>query len=384
MNEYTFFFVEANFFSILISLILIFREIKNGNKRLQNIEFLKSIIVYILFYLTDILWALSGFNNENKIRLGTVIIFVKFSTFIYGSYQWYIYSEVYQGNSEIYTRKNKLKWGLPIIFTISVFFVYMFFIVFSKNKSAFYLYKKIIYIFITLIAIFYEIVTCVKSLKRAYKNKNDIYRDNYIFMGISPIFFCLFIILQAIFFNIPIFCFLNTVWMICLYLKSMDDLISIDSLTKLNNRNQLKKYFRQLPHDSRYKSYVLVIDIDHFKLINDKYGHLEGDNALVLVADTFKKVCGSYPHKIFISRYGGDEFVFIVQASSDDDVLSLKEKINNMLKVNSVNAGLPYTLCVSIGFAEIKNYRCDNLSHFISEADKKMYLEKESKYKKQK
>ena len=380
MNAFTFFYIEANIFSIIISLIFVFREIKNVDKQIRNIEFLRSIIIYIIFYILDIIWALFDFDIYEAGCFQKIIIFLLLSSFAYGSYQWYIYSEVSQGNSEIYIKKNKIIWGIPIFVILSIFFVYMIYVCFNGTREILNHYIDMIHIFMILTAFYYEILTCVRSWHRAYKNRNNISKGTFVFMGISPIIFCSFIVLQAILINIPIFCFLNTIWMIFFYLRGIDDLISIDSLTKLNNRNQLRKYFHQLPHDKN-ENYLLVIDIDHFKAINDRYGHLEGDKALVLVSETFKSVCAAYPYKIFISRYGGDEFVIIAQASSRDDIINLKTKLNEKLEQNSCCKGLPYTLCISTGFTLITN-TCENINQFIEKADKDMYIEKEAKYSK--
>ena len=379
MNSPVFFYVEANIVCISLAFILIFRELKNGDRQLRNIEFLKTVFVYIVFYIVDSIWALKEFSTvKTSAFINYLIYFFIFFVFTYGSCQWFIYSEVAQGDSATYKLRNRLKWAAPFAILSLCFLIYAVIIYFYGNDNDFDLYVKVIHIFMVLTAFFYELTSSIKSLKRASVNKKHPGKSWYFFMGINPILFCSFVIIQILLRYIPIFCFLNTISMICFYLKGLDEVISIDALTKLNNRNQLNKYFHQIHEDGEYKNYVFVVDVDNFKSINDKYGHIEGDDALILIANTFKEVCGKYPYKCFISRYGGDEFVFVVQAISENDVINLKSILNEKIKFNSEKYKKPYKLSVSIGFSEIEPSH-EKLEHCLEIADKKMYQEKQSK-----
>lgn len=379
MDNFLYFYIEANIVCICIAAILIFRELKSVDKQLRNIEFVKTVFAYILLYIVDIIWCVFELGYyEKRSFYGHVIYFLIFAIFTYGSSQWFIYSEVAQGNSEIYKLKNRIKWTSPIYFLCLFFLIYTIIVFNSNQEKEFLSYVNNLHFLMVITAFFYEVISSVKSLKRAYKNKKQMKRGLYIFMGINPIIFSSFIILQFIFSYIPIFCFLNTVLMLCFYFNSLDDIISIDPLTKLNNRNQLTKYFHQIQKEDGMKNYILVIDIDNFKSINDKYGHLEGDNALILVADTFKNCCGKYQYKSFLSRYGGDEFVIIVQAFNKKEVEQLKSELNRNITLSAANANKNYNLTVSIGIAKIKEDP-ENLERCLAKADKEMYLEKNAK-----
>ena len=379
MNNFLFFYAEANIACISIALLIIFRELRNVDKQVRNIEFIKTVFVYIIFYIVDIIWAFNepSFTKRSSF-LGYFIYFFIFLSFTYGSCQWFIYSEVAQGDSQIYKFKNRIKWILPFLIFGLFVFIYTLVVYCSGSKRSFCLYVKIIHVLMVFTSFFYEAMASIKSLVRVVRNKKHPGKGWFFYMGINPLLFSSFIIIQFIFIHIPIFCFLNTILMLCFYLKSLDDVISIDSLTKLNNRNQLNKYFHQIHEEEDFINYILVIDIDDFKSINDKYGHLEGDNALKLVADSFREVCGRYNYKCFISRYGGDEFVIIVQAVCEDDVIRLKSDLNKKIELNSKKNKKSYELSVSIGFSQIKDYH-EKIEHSLEKADKEMYLEKQRK-----
>ena len=90
--------------------------------------------------------------------------------------------------------------------------------------------------------------------------------------------------------------------------------ISTDPLTRLNNRGQLAGYISQksnIYHENRL-TIVIMFDINDFKLVNDTYGHAEGDRALILVANALKEVTRNHSMPMFLARYGGVEFILVV------------------------------------------------------------------------
>ena len=87
--------------------------------------------------------------------------------------------------------------------------------------------------------------------------------------------------------------------------KRLEELAGIDGLTKVSNRRSLDQYMEQLIEEGTMFTFSLL-DVDDFKSINDTYGHLEGDNSLVLIANILTDIFGKN-----VYRYGGDEFAVI-------------------------------------------------------------------------
>ena len=116
------------------------------------------------------------------------------------------------------------------------------------------------------------------------------------------------------------------------------------------------------------------MDLDKFKGINDTFGHMEGDNALVIVSAVLKVVCGPRGH--FISRYGGDEFVVFANLPDNaaaDDLCHLIEK-----KLADYSKALPYTLAMSIGYAALREGETEE--SLMSRADASLYEIKKRKH----
>ena len=166
--------------------------------------------------------------------------------------------------------------------------------------------------------------------------------------------------------------------MLYIYIISLNDQVSIDELTKLNNRTQLKKYIvseYSKQGGDKIVHYILMIDLNKFKHINDEYGHLEGDKALKRTADALKLSCADNPMKTFIARYGGDEFIVVAKTENEELVKELKKVIKDTLVRLNIESGAEYELSASIGYASY----CGDVSDFqaaLSKADEALYEEK--------
>lgn len=160
----------------------------------------------------------------------------------------------------------------------------------------------------------------------------------------------------------------------------MDELVSkaiYDSLTGLVNREftieYLRKEIEEIKRERKNSHYlcVIYIDLDNFKQINDKYGHLIGDNVLKEVAKIFAK---NFRKSDVIGRIGGDEFLIIINSckkSSIEDKLELiKKMVENQFK--------KYNLSFSYGIVQIPDDTL-NLEDAIKLADQKMYKNKVKK-----
>ena len=115
---------------------------------------------------------------------------------------------------------------------------------------------------------------------------------------------------------------------------------------------------------------VLLLDLDNFKHINDGFGHLVGDAALMQVAALIKE---NIPFNTYVGRWGGDEFLVILPNTSAMKACDVGEKIRRAVE-NSTMEGGALKLTVSIGVA--KYYSSDNIDTLFGRADKSMYMAK--------
>ncbi len=152
------------------------------------------------------------------------------------------------------------------------------------------------------------------------------------------------------------------------YIKNLNDMAYVDALTGIGNRHALR---RDYPTYQGHEVTVAMLDLDNFKLINDTYGHEEGDRVLrdvgKLLSDTFGKE--------YCYRYGGDEFLLIVP---DISISEFNEKLET-LKQNKPAIDDTVWAGFSVGFVRAALTDPGMLRKLISKADEKMYESKREK-----
>ena len=150
-----------------------------------------------------------------------------------------------------------------------------------------------------------------------------------------------------------------------IYKRRNDFLVGHDEVTGLQNRNAFEKYTSSI---DILKSYTLIVaDIDGLKFINDAFGHLRGDEAIVFVGNQFNDIFGNSSS---IYRIGGDEFAVISNEIDESKIVSSLEKMKG--NIVEFNIKSDFQLGVSLGFEIVKNKRM-NFSDAFTIAENLMY-----------
>ena len=156
-----------------------------------------------------------------------------------------------------------------------------------------------------------------------------------------------------------------------LYVNRTQSQVSTDALTGINNRSALTKYIGEYTEFDY--TYVLMIDVDKFKLINDNFGHVEGDRALIILAQALKNGCDRSDATCFLARYGGDEFIIIASGEKEFDIDNFVNQLqDSVYETHSKTKG--YELSVSIGYSRVHDN--ESILAVINVADEKMYKNK--------
>jgi diguanylate cyclase (GGDEF)-like protein len=166
--------------------------------------------------------------------------------------------------------------------------------------------------------------------------------------------------------------------MLIFFIQSLDDQVSTDPLTKLNNRGQLTRYVAQennLRIEGR-QTYVIMIDINFFKKINDTFGHAEGDKALILLSQALMQSVRHRNMPMFLGRFGGDEFVIIAHPVNESEIEDLKRDIRENVVEKCRKEKREYTLSIGIGYDRLIDEN-DSFQKCMQRADSKLYEDKE-------
>ena len=328
---------------------------------------------YIFF---DMIWTLSdGVVSTLGIAANWISNAVSFSLFAIACLIWFLYSETVQGSRLLTTRYRVAIVTLPTILVVVLAFTsYWTHALFYIDAQGVYR-RGALYMIQPIVSYCYVIHTSLHAFVHSRRveslQKKAIYRT-LAFFAIPALVGGTFQVVCSV----PGLCVGILLSILLLYIVYQEQLISTDPLTGLNNRNRFETYMLTLlsGSDKAEDTYLLMMDADGFKQINDRYGHVEGDHALQVVSAVLKEVCS--PSGGFIARYGGDEFVVVQKGATEQDVIDLSAAINDAL----AQADVPYPLRMSIGYA-CAGDGVDTWQDLLRAADAELYRVKGEKKK---
>ncbi|HNO30616.1 MAG TPA: GGDEF domain-containing protein [Anaerolineales bacterium] len=155
----------------------------------------------------------------------------------------------------------------------------------------------------------------------------------------------------------------------------LNEIATIDSLTHVTNRRGMIRILEaEFANKARtLKEFsVLLVDVDHFKNINDRYGHEVGDKSLITVAQVLK---GAIRPKDSVSRWGGDEFLILLPAT-DEEGPEIAERLRVAVeqeKINLNDLNISLTVSIGIGRSDI----CSDIDAIYKYADQALYKAKQ-------
>lgn len=156
-----------------------------------------------------------------------------------------------------------------------------------------------------------------------------------------------------------------------------ETLALLDYVTGISNRRHGQMVLAgRLNEFERYDSIfgVLFVDLDHFKIVNDTYGHESGDRVLRMVAHTLQQAIRLSDH---VCRWGGEEFVVVISNMTIDELAAMAERIRTLVAASFLAIDdTPLHVTVSIGATLVKTG--DTTDSLIARADQLLYRSKDS------
>lgn len=150
---------------------------------------------------------------------------------------------------------------------------------------------------------------------------------------------------------------------------AIKNLADRDPLTGLYNR---RSFNAKVPSEPQQGDAVLFLDIDHFKQLNDRFGHAIGDQVLSMMAQAVQSIL---PTSALLARQGGEEFVVFLPASVGDAVLHAERIRKTVADLRFPTLGSDLTVTTSVGISRAL-HQGDTLSDLCREADRALYLAK--------
>lgn len=162
--------------------------------------------------------------------------------------------------------------------------------------------------------------------------------------------------------------------------EKIQSMAILDTLTGVYNRRYFYEYAEnEISRSQRYDNQMslIMLDIDHFKLVNDRFGHLVGDQTLKMIVDTCQ---GVLRKSDVMCRFGGEEFIVLLPETSQEDAVIAAKRICQTISEQSLptNGDLgPVVVTVSIGVTQLKT-KTETLQDLIDQADHALYHAKQT------
>ena len=378
MSSYFIYYTEASIVCVIIFGIMLVWDLFSIDKQEKQIKYDHALIAFMLYFVSDALWAavIAGMLPRNRFIVVTTN-FLNCILMAAITYRWLIYVMAVEQIPKRDKPLTRFIISIPFLLsTVALIFTFLFapYLLLSSDLELQPLYT----VFLIAVPIIYIVAILGYAMKRAITAESLIERRNHLVVGLFPLLVVFGGLAQVIVMSeTPIFCFSSTILMLIFYIGSMKIQISTDPLTGLNNRGQLANYVAQkgnIHHENRL-TIVIMLDINDFKLINDTYGHAEGDRALILVSNALKEVVRNHSIPMFLARYGGDEFILVAHPTSESEIDAIICEIRERIEARCRMEGTPYTISIGAGYDKLAG-ETDTFQKCMQRADEKLYEDK--------
>lgn len=285
----------------------------------------------------------------------------------------YVCDQFLEMNVKLRRGMDLVLWVMTAIFILSVLST-------AFTGQIFYYDAARVYhrgpLFPSLMAIPLVMIMMIEVFLISQKNRVEpLYYKSLVLFLVGPLIGCIF---QCLIYGLPFALLGITFAGLILFTNIQNRNMDRDYLTGIFNRKRLDHYIQKKINaataDRTFSA--ILIDIDNFKYINDRFGHIEGDKALIQTAYILRD---SFEFTDFVARYGGDEFCIVLDTDDPRVVMNAINNINdNLFKFNQEQHKV-YQLEFSIGHEIYHRSMGDKAELFLKIIDQRMYEHKNGK-----
>ncbi|NCC00752.1 MAG: diguanylate cyclase [Clostridia bacterium] len=365
----------ANGTAIMLLIILLLSSHKNTRYGLLDDKIFYAMVACTILqcFIESAAFYIDGKILPGYHTFGVILNAILYIANICFAFMWTIYADF-----KVFSDRKRLRRIYPFVgipaFLISVgsivnLFTPVFFHITENNiyqRTGLYI---IPYIF-TYLYLAYGVV-----LIYCYRNKVKKYLFLPAIIFMVPIL--LGSLLQFFFYGLSLVWIGVAVALVSLYVNVQNEASCIDVLSGLYNRQYLNHYLYSESKRSNSKKMLagILLDVDHFKHINDEFGHLVGDDAIASAGDILRN---SVSEDGLATRFAGDEFVVVKLIEDEQEVIDTLQRIEENTKKFNEDAEKDYQLQFSMGYS-IYDRKSDSIDTFLSRMDGAMYAEKRKK-----
>ena len=365
--------IELNCFAIVILLVIFLNMRRHDGQYLPDQKLFLSLLAAdaLLLFLDTVLWILDGKPGSYArwLNISAIVLYNIMNPVI--CMIWYLYVDFYvYGKTERFS-KRLFFLLFPVFFnlvlSVSSIFTDIYFI-FDENN----VYHRGSYIHILLmICLFMVLCTTVFLIRNRKKIDRKEYL-NLLFFLVPPAVGGL---IQFLFFGVVVIWISVTLSILIIFINIQNNQLHTDYLTGLYNRRHLDHYL-QIKIKERHHDLIagIMLDLNSFKRINDLYGHNSGDQAL---KDTAQILRNTFRKEDFIARYGGDEFVVLMEIDEPSELSAWIQKLRENLSMYNMQKSVPFEIRLSIGYDYFSKESEMSATTLLNQIDRLMYMDKQ-------
>ena len=370
------YYAEINIICIIVLCLLMMQVYEDRLKVSTDMQMFRhmlniSVVLCVADMLAGIFRGATFDGARQLIEVSNIVYFIA-STSI--GYLWSVFVNVRLNRVN---SKTAFFWAIPLLVFIAVAISNPWTgILFSLDGANLYQRGPGIHLH-WIVSWLYILTPTFQIIHAISQEKSQVRKQQLKVMLYFVIFPAFASLVQILFYGVSCFQAGIVISLNLVYLMEQNGQILTDALTGLNNRRSFDSYLDDfVRHTGDKELLLMMLDIDNFKYINDRYGHVIGDQALRETAEALKKVCSELSCNLFLCRYGGDEFVIAGSGIDADQDMQIRDEITRTLQEENKISKAPFTLTVSIGSAI---GICDTVEHteqLLSSADEAMYKAK--------
>ena len=373
-------YMEMNVFAIAVLGVLLSNLRKSGGMTRDEVLFRRLVASVMMVLAADgFAWTLEGRSFP-----GAHLLLVTFDTayfYLTGlvSFIWAQYIDCRLFPRDQSWRRRRYLYMIPYVFLSVVALLTPFTgWIFTIDSSNIYHRGGTMFYVHTLLSGFSTVFASCRALWLVRKNLAQVRKNETLLISLLSLLSFFSGVVQLDQENYPLLWIMTTIALLIVFVRLQNKQITLDTLTNINNRRTLNRYldtaFINLKKDDAL--YLIIIDIDDFKSINDTLGHAVGDAAIIQTAEILKRVCGRGGY--FLARYGGDEFVVATVRHHGSDMDDVIAQIHAEVALSNDSSNQPYKLSFSMGHAHLHAGDPRGVEGLIREADRWMYTKKRS------
>jgi diguanylate cyclase (GGDEF)-like protein len=373
-------YVQMNVFGILILLSFWLNQRKAGGLSLDDRLFSGMLIAAILEQVMDAAqWALDGSMIPGAYAMQIIVYSLGYAVAPTITCLWVMYCDLRVNMDEHGLKKRVPLYLLPLAINTLLLIANLFTpLVFTVDSAHLYHRERFFALYMVLMYL-YGIYSMLLVLRKATQSNASMERTEFRYMAIfiiPPLFAG---ILQWLYYGLSLIWISVVLSIILVYTNVLSRQILTDPLTGLYNRRKLNYYLGMQINSAENNRtlFLMILDADGFKGINDNYGHSAGDRALVAIAEILRKLCSG--QDCFLARMGGDEFLIVGHDQEDLHPALLARRIEQEASAFNAVTEEPYRLSLSVGWSHFQPESVNTIDALLNAADQSMYREKRAK-----